>query len=171
MKALQEPEPSYDETHLQTTFGSANDDFQNLSLNEEEEFDDLSQLQPLPSQMYSLWQTFLERVHPLTKVIHPQSIHPYLVDAICGTSSLPKDIQALLFSIFGLAALSLSEEEAWNMLGTDKDNALRRFAMGLRMALLRAQYLERPNLTVLQALTLYLVWIFRRLYWPSTNQL
>lgn len=157
MKALQEPELPYDDGHLQTAFGLTNDGFQNLSLSEEEEFDDLSQLQPLPSQMYSLWQLFLERVHPLTKVIHPPSIHPYLVDAICGTSSLPKNMQALLFSIFGLAALSLSEEEAWNMLGTDKDNALRRFAMGLRMALLRAQYLERPNLTVLQALTLYLM--------------
>lgn len=155
MKSLQVPKTDQD-VPMETDLSSTNTQFQSLDLNEEE-FDDLSQLQPLPSQMYSLWQVFLERVHPLTMVIHAPTMNAHLVDAICGTSSLPKSIQALLFSIFGLAMLSLTEEEAWNMVGTDKENALARFAMGLRMALSRAKFLEFPNLTVLQALTLYLV--------------
>ncbi|KAH6981668.1 fungal-specific transcription factor domain-containing protein [Ilyonectria sp. MPI-CAGE-AT-0026] len=127
------------------------------NFNGESCFDEQCRLQPLPSQIHYLWQVFLDRVHPLTKVMHAPTVQPYLVDAVCSTGSLPKGMQALIFSIFSLATLSLSEDESWTILGSSQEHAFQRFSAGLRAALQRARYLELPNLTLLQALTLYLI--------------
>lgn len=127
------------------------------NFNGESCFDEQDKLQPPPSQIYYLWQVFLERVHPLTKVIHAPTVQPYLVKGVSSTGGLPKGMQALIFSIFALATLSLSDDESWNMLGSSREHAFQRFSAGLRTALQHARYLELPNLTLLQALTLYLV--------------
>ncbi|KAK7414044.1 hypothetical protein QQX98_007076 [Neonectria punicea] len=113
-------------------------------------------LQPSPSQMMRLWQAYLGRVHPLTKIIHAPSIQSYVVQATGGTAALAGNVQALLFGIYGLAAISLTEEECINVLGCPVNAAYRRFSAGLRMTLLRIEFLKTHDLTTLQALVLYL---------------
>jgi hypothetical protein len=117
----------------------------------------LKELQPTPSQIFRLWQVYLDRVNPLTKIIHVPTIQPYLVDATSGSHSLPKTMEALLFSIYTMAVVSLTEEECLDILGYPAKEAFRRFSAGVRMSLINMSFLKAHDLTTLQALVLHLV--------------
>ncbi|KAI3323300.1 hypothetical protein HD806DRAFT_498754 [Xylariaceae sp. AK1471] len=111
---------------------------------------------PSAAQAFRLWQTFLERVNPLTKVIHVPSLQPKLVEATTDPTSIPKNVEALLFSIYVMAVVSLSERECQQQLGCTKDEAYQRFSTGCRIALMRIGIMKTYDLVVLQALVLYL---------------
>jgi hypothetical protein len=118
---------------------------------------DLDRLQPEPTQVFRLWQLYLDRVNPLTKVIHVPTVQPYIIEAVSNMARLPLNYQALLFSIFNMAAISLSEVECSSILGITRDEALRRFTTGLKHSLTRANFLKNHDMPTLQALVLYLV--------------
>jgi len=114
-------------------------------------------LWPEPTAVFCLWQTYLERVNPLTKIIHVPSLQPYLAEAALGSSNLPKNIEAVLFSIFLMAAVSMTAEECQGLLGYSKEAALQRYSSGVRLSLMRMGFLKSHDLTTLQALVIYLV--------------
>ncbi|KAI1328763.1 hypothetical protein F5Y16DRAFT_409523 [Xylariaceae sp. FL0255] len=109
----------------------------------------VEEFRPSPAYAFRLWQTFLERVNPLTKVIHVPTVQPQLVEATADPASTPKNVEALLFAIYLVAAVALSERECQDQLGMSKDAAYNRFSNGCRIALMH-------DLAVLQALVLYL---------------
>jgi hypothetical protein len=114
-------------------------------------------LRPSAAHAFRLWQTFLERVNPLTKVIHVPSVQPKLVEATTDPASIPKNVEALLFAIYVLAVVSLSERECQQQLGCPKDEAYQRYSTGCRISLMRIGILKTYDIVVLQALVLYLV--------------
>ncbi|QBZ59136.1 hypothetical protein PoMZ_04096 [Pyricularia oryzae] len=114
------------------------------------------ELQPSPGHIFRLWQVFLDRVNPLIKLVHVPSLQPYLVEATAG-APLPKNIEALLFSIYTLAAVSLSDAECTSILGYGREAALHRFSSGVRASLIRIGFLKTHDLTTLQALVHYLI--------------
>lgn len=118
---------------------------------------DVEKLRPSPGQVFSLWQVYLDRVNPLTKLIHAPTLQPHLVEATSGSQNLPKNVEALLFSIYSMATISLTESECSSILGSSKDAALGRFSAGVRITLLRVEFLKSHDLTTLQALVLHLV--------------
>lgn len=117
----------------------------------------LDDLQPDPVHAFKLWQLFLDRVNPLTKVIHAPTVQPYVMDAATSMGNVPLHCQALLFSIYNMAVISLSEAECIQMLGISRDAAFQRFTAGIRAALSRFNFLKNYNMSALQALVLYLV--------------
>ncbi|KAF4983675.1 hypothetical protein FZEAL_962 [Fusarium zealandicum] len=114
-------------------------------------------LQPDPVHIFRLWQVFLDRVNPLTKIIHVPSVQPYVMEAATNMNTLPLNYQALLFSIFTIAAVSLTEIESVQMLGCSREEALRRYTVGTKVALTRFNFLKNYDMVALQALLLYLV--------------
>ncbi|KAI2641914.1 fungal-specific transcription factor domain-containing protein [Hypomontagnella submonticulosa] len=116
----------------------------------------LEELHPQPAHVFRLWQIFLERVDPLTKVIHVPSVQPLLVEAATSRGNVPKNIEALLFSIYLMASVALNEDECIDRFGYSKDEAYSRFSKGCRSALMRIGILKNYDLVVLQALVLYL---------------
>jgi len=118
-------------------------------------------LHPLPAHVFSLWQTFLERINPLTKVIHVPSVQPLVVDAATG-KQMPKNVEALLFSIYLMATVSMSEEECLVRLGSPKKEAIARFSNGVRITLMRVGILKSHDITVLQALVLFMLSLLGR---------
>ncbi|KAI1422984.1 fungal-specific transcription factor domain-containing protein [Xylaria sp. FL1777] len=110
---------------------------------------------PSPAHAFRLWQTFLEKVNPLTKVIHVPSVQPKLVEATTDPGSIPKNVEALLFSIYAMAVAALDERECQQQLGCAKEEAYQRFSTGCRIALMRIGILKTYDLVVLQALVLY----------------
>ena len=84
----------------------------------------LNDLQPIPSQIFRLWQIYLDRVNPLTKIIHVPTLQLHFVEATTGSDGLPNNVVALLFAIYVLATVSLPFEECQVMLGVSKDIAL-----------------------------------------------
>lgn len=118
---------------------------------------DVADLQPDPAHTFRLWQLFLDRVNPLTKIIHVPTMQPIVLEATAGIQHLPLHHQALLFSIYILAIVSLSSEECMTTFGMTKDDALRRYTLGARVALNRFNFLKNENMAILQALVLFLV--------------
>ncbi|WYZ44481.1 hypothetical protein EsH8_VII_000917 [Colletotrichum jinshuiense] len=117
--------------------------------------DQLSACVPSPQAIDILWRVFLDRVDPVTKVIHVPTFQMRIVDAMNNFTSVPLATLALLFSIFLTASGSLSRQEHWNELGQDKNDAIADFTLGLKLALTRMNYLKNYNLEVLRSLALY----------------
>lgn len=114
-------------------------------------------LWPDAGHVFRLWQIYLDRVNPLTKIIHVPTLQPYLAEATTGCQNLPKNIEALLFSIYLMAVVALSPGECQELLGYSREEALQRFSSGVRIALARIGFLKTHDLTTLQALVIYLV--------------
>ncbi|XEV03143.1 hypothetical protein FSHL1_008430 [Fusarium sambucinum] len=112
---------------------------------------------PLPFQILRLWQVFLNRVNPLSKMIHGPSTEQLIISAMTNPEDMPHKSRALLFSICLVSVVSLSKEEAKSMLDLHKNEAIRRFTDGLKTALNRVNYLRNYDMPILQALVLYLI--------------
>lgn len=128
-----------------------------LLIGEDDESPSVQSLHPPPSQVVLLWQMFLDRVNPLTKLVHVPSVQPHLIQATTTPPHLPLNLEALFFSIYGAAVNSMDDEECVRHLGYPQRTMYQRFSLALRMSLRRARFLETPDLILLQALTLYLV--------------
>lgn len=107
--------------------------------------------------VFRLWQFFIDRVNPLNKVIHVPSLQSYVMDAATDINKVPLAYQALLFSIYTMAVVSLTGQETIQLLGMTREDALNRFTRGTKLALTRANFLKNYNMTILQALVLYMV--------------
>ncbi|KAK3685118.1 fungal-specific transcription factor domain-containing protein [Podospora appendiculata] len=114
-------------------------------------------LWPEPGQLFRLWQIYLDRVNPLTKIIHVPTLQPYLAEAINGPQNIPKGVEALLFSVFTMAVVALSAGESQALFGYSRDEALARFSNGVRLSLMRSSFLKSHDLTTLQALVIYVI--------------
>lgn len=114
-------------------------------------------LHPPPSHAMLLWRMFVDRVNPITKLIHVPSAQRHLVQAMTTPPSLPRDMEVLFFSIYACAVSSMRQEECARLLGQSKIELLDRFSKTLRKGLYRARFLEKPTFVLLQALVLQLV--------------
>ena len=122
----------------------------------------IDDLQPDAIHSFKLWQLYLDRVNPLTKVIHAPTVHPYAMEAATNMNSVPIHYQALLFSIYNMAVLSLSDTECIQMFGVSRETALQKFTAGIKVALIRSNFLKNYNMPALQALVLYMVRTLRQ---------
>ncbi|KAM0549782.1 hypothetical protein ACHAPJ_009221 [Fusarium lateritium] len=117
----------------------------------------VEELQPEPVHVFRLWQLFVDRVNPLTKIIHVPSVQPYALELASDLNKIPLNYQALLFAIFTMATVSLSETESLQMLGITREEALRRYTIGTKLALTKFNFLKNYDMVALQALLLYLL--------------
>ncbi|KAF4830262.1 Aurofusarin cluster transcription factor aurR2 [Colletotrichum siamense] len=118
---------------------------------------DLEDVTPSPVQIFRLWQVFLERVNPITKLIHVPSLQPLVVEAAANHSNVANNAQALLFSIYLVATLTMTDAEARQMLDSSKEDALKKFTAGVKAALTKVNFLKNHDMMTLQSLILYLV--------------
>ncbi|CAK7199617.1 hypothetical protein SEUCBS139899_002300 [Sporothrix eucalyptigena] len=117
----------------------------------------LEELQPSPAHIFRLWQIFLERVNPLTKIVHVPTLQPYVVEATSGSHTVPPSVKTLLFAIYTLSTVSLTPDECLNMLGYSRETALQRFSNGVRLSLIKTNFMKAYDLETLQALVIYLI--------------
>lgn len=120
----------------------------------------LEELQPDPVHVFRLWQLFLDRVNPLSKVVHVPSMQAYVMEAATNMSNIPLNYQALLFAIFNMASVSITDNESIQMLGMPRETAVRRFTTGTKIALMRYNFLKNYHMATVQALVLHLVGVF-----------
>lgn len=112
---------------------------------------------PDPVHAFRLWQIFLDRVNPLTKIIHVPTLQPYVIEATTDPSKVPMHYQALLLSVYLMGVVSLNEQECYQILGMSHDQAMQKFTRGTKNALGRFDFLRNYDMAALQALVLYLV--------------
>ncbi|KAG5762532.1 hypothetical protein H9Q72_009374 [Fusarium xylarioides] len=117
----------------------------------------LDDIAPLPIQIFRLWQVFVERVNPLTKLIHRPTMENLVINAVANHTTVPDNHQALLFSIYLISVVSMTDEETETILNLNRDDAIRRFTRGAKVALTKVNLLINYDMVILQAFALYLM--------------
>lgn len=99
----------------------------------------------------------MENVNPLTKLVHVPSLQPAIEKAVANIGSIPKGFEALMFSIYSIAILSLTDGECTERLGESKATLLPRYVGATRAALTRAGFMSSSSIVTLQALMLHIL--------------
>jgi hypothetical protein len=120
---------------------------------------------PPPAMILQLWETFVENVDPLTKLVHVPTLGPAIQKVASNTDTIPRNFEALMFAIYAAAVLSLKDDDCKHKLHEPREALLSRYINATKAALSRARFLETTTLVVLQALVLHLVSV-RDIYEP-----
>lgn len=113
---------------------------------------------PPPTELiHQLWQTFIEKVNPLSKLVHVPTLQPAIEKAVTNIERIPRGFEALLFAIYSMAVLSLTEDECKEALGESRAILLPRYVAATKAALSRARFMSSTSIVVLQALVLHIL--------------
>ena len=124
---------------------------------------DLLSFHPSVAHIFRLWQIFLENVNPLIKIFHAPTVQQMITAASSDLENISRPNEALMFSIYFLATLSLEAQECEEYFGEYQQKLLARYCRALQQALVNAKLLRTMNITTLQAFIIYLQGC-RRLY-------
>lgn len=117
---------------------------------------DLTTLHPDQTKIFRLWQIYLDNVDPLLKVTHTPSLQARIIEAVGNLTALDAPLEALMFSIYCVAILSLDEERCRTLFGPKKE-LLTGYRFACRQALINCRVLRTDDHDTLVALFLYLV--------------
>lgn len=85
--------------------------------------------------------------------------------AIGNIGNIPRSFEALMFSIYGAAVMSMKDEECQHRFCETRKTLLSRYISATRIALSRANFMATMSLVVLQALVLHIISV-RDIYEP-----
>lgn len=120
---------------------------------------------PSTERIHQLWQVFVENIDPLTKVVHVPTLRPAIQKAASNTRTVPRSFEALMFSIYSAAVMSLKEDECKQKFGEPRKSLLSGYISATKAALSRAKFMGTTSLVVLQALILHIISV-RDIYEP-----
>ncbi|ERT00814.1 hypothetical protein HMPREF1624_02047 [Sporothrix schenckii ATCC 58251] len=112
---------------------------------------------PQPVHAFSLWQTYLHSINPLSKVIYAPQVQDLVIQAAGSYDSLSTVNIALLFSIYAAAVSAMSEADCEAKLGEAKQTLLERYLSCAQKALAAAGFMRYTNLALVQAFTIFLL--------------
>ncbi|KAI1630024.1 putative C6 transcription factor [Exophiala viscosa] len=118
-------------------------------------------LHPSPSQIFRLWQIYLDNVNPLLKVTHTPTLQARIIDAAGNLSNIDPTLEALMFSIYCVSVPSLVEDECRTLFGSSRTDLLTSYQFGCQQALMNCGVLRSSEVDSLTALFLYLVSVRR----------
>ncbi|RAL03528.1 fungal specific transcription factor domain-containing protein [Aspergillus ibericus CBS 121593] len=113
---------------------------------------DLFTLHPHQWHATQLWQTFLNHIDPVIKLLHVPSTQPRIFAAINRPRDAPPDLLALLYAIYFAASTSMLAEDPTN---EKKLLEACQYQRGLEIALYHSDFMDCPTLTSLQAMAIY----------------
>ncbi|KAJ5124126.1 uncharacterized protein N7515_007951 [Penicillium bovifimosum] len=117
----------------------------------------LTELHPDPIHIFKLWQTFLENVNPLTKIIHAPTVQQQILEAMSDLSKVSRELEVLMFAIYCMALVSMEAEDVETSFGEIKETLLSKYKRGAQLGFKNAALLRTSSSTVLQAFMLYLL--------------
>ncbi|GMF70128.1 unnamed protein product [Aspergillus oryzae] len=116
----------------------------------------ITDLHPPAIKMFQLWQVYINNVNPLLKISHVPTLQAQVVEAAADPAKIFKPLEALMFGIYLVAVLSLTDEEVEATFNEGKAVLLSRYHQGTQQALINAGFMRSNELMVLQAYFLYL---------------
>jgi hypothetical protein len=120
-----------------------------------------------------MWQIYQENVDPVLKILHVPSMEQLIRERRACLGSISPSTEALLFSIYYAAVASMEEEEVTRSLGAEKSLLLNQYRFAVEQALAKANFITDPDITVCQALVMFLVLVRRhekaRFSWTLTG--
>jgi hypothetical protein len=117
----------------------------------------LPSMHPGQVQIFRLWQIYLDNVNPLLKVTHTPTMQPRIIDAAGDVGNIGEALEALMFSIYCAAVLSMTDDECFVSFRLSRDHLLARYQVACKQALLKCSPWRSNSVDCLTALYLYLV--------------
>ncbi|KAK8080145.1 hypothetical protein PG997_007963 [Apiospora hydei] len=111
---------------------------------------------PSAIHIFQLWQIYLTNVSSLLKMTHTPTLQGRIIEASANLGKTSKSLEALMFAIYLMAVTSLQDDEVLEMFNEERAVLLKKYYMACQQALLNASFMRNPDLTILQAYTLYL---------------
>ncbi|KAJ5962040.1 hypothetical protein N7501_006981 [Penicillium viridicatum] len=136
----------------------------------------LTDLHPLPSQIPFLLDVFSENVNVIFQIVHIPTIKNMVRDwRSREMKGLTPANEALMFAIYYAAITSMEEEDILLNFGTTKAELNLKYRQGLEHALARADFLNVPDLVLVQAFAIFVTLARRhdspRFVWMMTGLL
>lgn len=100
---------------------------------------------------------FVHNVAPFCKILHIPTAQIGIFTAMENPREASEDTNCLLFAIYFAAITSIASTDVANLFGWDKMNALSTFKHGLELSLARTRFLDKPTITSLEAMCIFLV--------------
>lgn len=112
---------------------------------------------PTHSEAMILWKTHVENVEPLCKILHIPSTSKMVESVSQQPEVASKAEQCLLFAIYHFAVYSMTEKACAEVFEETRATMLQTYHLATRQALVNARFLKTTDMTVLQALVLFLL--------------
>lgn len=120
---------------------------------------DSSSMHLTTEESNTLCKVFFENVNPFIRVLHQSYFGRELDQYRRGTLFLPREFEALLFSVYTLAVNSLRPEVVERVFSTSKKDLLTRLELATQVALSKVDFVKTDKIFTMQALLHYLVWM------------
>ncbi|KAI0428018.1 hypothetical protein F5Y09DRAFT_344098 [Xylaria sp. FL1042] len=118
---------------------------------------DFRELHPLPSQVPFLLDVFAENVNFIVQIVHMPTIRKMARRSRRNDSiSASPSQEALMFSIYYAAIASMEDDDVVSNFGSTKTELASKYRLGLEHALARADFLNKPDLVLVQAFSIFL---------------
>ncbi|KAJ5396453.1 hypothetical protein N7509_004566 [Penicillium cosmopolitanum] len=134
---------------------------------------DLREFHPLPSQIPFILDIFSENVNSVTQCVYMPAVTKMIRELRGDTTRLTAVNEALLFSIYYAAITSMENDDIVINFGCTKQELNLKYRLGLEHALAKADFLNVPDLTLVQAFVNFLALLRRhdspRFVWMMTG--
>ncbi|CAH0059311.1 unnamed protein product, partial [Clonostachys solani] len=117
----------------------------------------VSELHPSPVHILQHWQIYLNSIDPLLKVTHVPTVQGHIIKAASQIKEVPKNMEALMFSIYLLTVVTSTEDTVERTFGRSKEYLVQRYHSATHRALINADFMRTDNLILLQAYVLYIL--------------
>lgn len=117
----------------------------------------VSTLHPEQVHIFRLWQIYLENIDPLLKVTHTPTLQVRIINAVSNLEGISPSFEALIFSIYCVSVLSLTNQECRSFFGSPRSDLMARYHFACQQSLLNCKALRSGTVESLTALYLYLV--------------
>ncbi|KIW46463.1 uncharacterized protein PV06_02134 [Exophiala oligosperma] len=112
---------------------------------------------PLPSQIPFILDVFAENVNLFYHIVHVPTVAKMVRDLRgSGMSNLTPSHEALMFSIYYAAIMSMEEDDILTNFGSSKADLASKYRYGLEHFLAKADFLNAPDIVLVQALSIFL---------------
>ncbi|KIW90678.1 uncharacterized protein Z519_08461 [Cladophialophora bantiana CBS 173.52] len=117
----------------------------------------LDEFHPLPSQVPFLVDVFSRNVNVFMRIVHIPTLTK-MINGLGGAGRTPlrPSNEALIFSIYYAAITSMEEDDVLTNFGFSKSDLNLKYRLGLEHALAKADFLNIPDLVLIQAFALFL---------------
>ncbi|KAK4495521.1 hypothetical protein PRZ48_013853 [Zasmidium cellare] len=112
---------------------------------------------PAHEQAMALCKIHCARVEPLCKILHIPSAWLLVRAASQQPALVSRSDECLLFAIYHFAVFAMTDQECLATLQQSRSIARSKFAFAARQALANACFLQTTEMSILQALTLFLL--------------
>lgn len=114
-------------------------------------------MHPETAHIFRFWQIYLDNVNPILKVTHAHTLQKQIIEASANLNQATPGLEALLFSIYCAAVMSIGDEECLAIFGERREMLRLKYQSCCQQALANANFLRSADMQVLVALFLCLV--------------